>query len=59
MLHAGAGENPHATPINVRLAFGDIPRMWGDGLSTTPMFTEESETLVFTTTEQSMCDRQL
>ena len=59
MLHAGAGENPHATPINVRLAIGDIPRMWGDGLSTTPMFTEESETLVFTTTEQSMCDRQL
>ena len=42
-----------ATPINPTL-LGSLPRTWGDAVSSTPMYTEEVETLVYKTTAKSM-----
>ncbi len=54
LLNHDSGEHPRATPVITEILQGDIPRAWGDGLSTTPMYSEEVETLIFSTTEETM-----
>jgi hypothetical protein len=54
VLNTGVGEHPLATPPNLELLTGEGPRMWGMAMPTTPMYTEEVQTLVFTTTADSM-----
>ena len=55
VLNYGTGEHPLATPLNPDVASREtVPRTWGSALPSTPMYTEEVETVVFTTTAQSM-----
>jgi hypothetical protein len=54
VLNYGVGEHPLATPPNPELASGEGPRTWGKAMPGTPMYTEEVQTLVFTTPVASM-----
>ena len=55
LLNYASGEHPRTTPLNGELSCHDPePRTWGDAFSLTPMYTEQVETLVFTTTKRSM-----
>jgi hypothetical protein len=54
LLNYESGEHPRTMEYKDQVASSDVPRFYGDAMSTTPMYSEEVETLVFTTTEQSM-----